>query len=85
MNSKIFLILLGLVFLGLTSGCVNTGEGSMTVFAPKTSAGLQFGYQRGSALDTNVAESGKDLTEGEQWIDTQGGGDVDAQASGVAP
>lgn len=62
-------------------GCVNTGEGQMYVFNPKTSAGIQLGYQRGSAQDTSTTESGKDTAEGEVWIDTQGGGQVDATAN----
>lgn len=70
-----------LSFAFALSACINSGSGTMTVFNPDVSAGIQLGYQRGSAQDVTTAEAGGATDDGDLWMDTQGGGEVAASAT----
>ena len=75
------LLVLFLLTMVLSSGCINTGEGTMTILPLKANASISLsGYARGSSLETESTE-GNDKADGQTWIDTQGGGEVSAQAN----
>jgi len=82
-KKKLTLILLALSSAGCMTRIENSGSGYTVRVDSGTKANASLSlsaYARGAVLETEASEAGK-KEDGQTWIDTQGGGEVAANAN----